>query len=139
MGYNMNKIKAILHNKVLVEMIKKEQGNYEKIVVDQFVYPKKYYEHINDAKEKATNITFMTHAEDQCLSVAAASIISRYTFLVQMKKLGDELNMVIPKGAGEKADEIGLKIVQDKGFDYLNTIAKINFKNIDKIKAMANK
>ena len=81
----------------------------------------------------------MTHAEDQCLSVAAASIISRYTFLVQMKKLGDELNMVIPKGAGEKADEIGLKIVQDKGFDYLNTIAKINFKNIDKIKAMANK
>ena len=56
-----------------------------------------------------------------------------------MKKLGDELNMVIPKGAGEKADEIGLKIVQDKGFDYLNTIAKINFKNIDKIKAMANK
>ena len=50
MGYNMNKIKAILHNKVLVEMIKKEQGNYEKIVVDQFVYPKKYYEHINDAK-----------------------------------------------------------------------------------------
>ena len=139
MGYNMNKIKAILHNKVLVEMIKKEQGNYEKIVVDQFVYPKKYYEHINDAKEKATNITFMTHAEDQCLSVAAASIISRYTFLVQMKKLGNELNMVIPKGAGEKADEIGLKIAQDKGFDYLNTIAKINFKNIDKIKAMANK
>ena len=47
--------------------------------------------------------------------------------------------MVIPKGAGEKADEIGLKIAQDKGFDYLNTIAKINFKNIDKIKAMANK
>lgn len=135
-GYNMNKIKAILHNKVLVEMIKKEKGNYDKIVVDQFVYPKKYYEHINEAKEKATNITFMTHAEDQCLSVAAASIISRYVFLSTMDKISKQEKLTIPKGAGTKVDEIALKIAQEKGIDYLNKIAKTNFKNLTKVKEM---
>ena len=33
---NMNKIKAILHNKVLIELIRKENPNYEKIVIDEF-------------------------------------------------------------------------------------------------------
>lgn len=135
-GFNMNKIKAILHNKVLVEMIKKEEGHYDKIIVDQFVYPKKYYEHINDAKEKATNITFMTHAEDQCLSVAASSIISRFVFLAHMKKMSNQEGITIPKGAGVKVDEVGLEIVKVKGLEYLDKIAKTNFKNIDKIKEM---
>lgn len=134
MGYNMNKIKAILHNKVLVEMIKKEQGHYDKIVVDQFVYPKKYYEHIADAPEKATNITFMTKAEDKVLSVAASSIISRYVFLGKMKQMSDELGLEIPKGAGEKVDQIGKEILDKKGMEYLENIAKLNFKNTNKIK-----
>ena len=131
---NMNKIKAILHNKVLCA-IKNKNFDYDKIVVDQFVYPKKYYEHIKDASEKVTDITFMTKAEDQCLSVAAASIISRYIFLGEMKKLSKEMNMEIPKGAGPNVDEIGIKIAKEYGFNKLKDIAKLNFKNKDKIKA----
>ena len=130
---NMNKIKAILHNKVLVSM-KNKNYPYEKIVVDQFVYPAKYFEHIKDAKEKVTNITFTTKAEDKCLSVAAASIISRYIFLGEMEKLSKEMGMTIPKGAGPNVDEVGMKIVQKFGFDKLYEIAKMNFKNKDKIK-----
>ncbi len=131
---NMNKIKAILHNKVLCT-IKNKNFDYDKIVVDQFVYPKKYYEHIKDASEKVTDITFMTKAEDQCLSVAAASIISRYIFLGEMKKLSEEMNMEIPKGAGPNVDEVGIKIAKEYGFNKLKDIAKLNFKNKDKIKA----
>lgn len=130
---NMNKIKAILHNKVLCA-IKNKNYDYEKIVVDQFVYPKKYYEHIKSAPEKVTDITFMTKAEDQCLSVAAASIISRYIFLKEMAKLSAELKIDIPKGAGPLVDEVGIKIAQEYGFDKLKSIAKLNFKNKDKIK-----
>ena len=131
---NMNKIKAILHNKVLVSM-KSKNFPYEKIVVDQFVYPAKYFEHIKDAKEKVTNITFITKAEDKCLSVAAASIISRYVFLNEMEKLSQSIGFVIPKGAGPNVDEVGIKIVQKLGFDKLYEIAKMNFKNKDKIKS----
>lgn len=131
---NMNKIKAILHNKVLCT-IKNKNFDYDKIVVDQFVYPQKYYEHIKDAKEKVTNITFMTKAEDQCLSVAAASIISRYIFLGEIKKLSDEMKIEIPKGAGPNVDEVGIAIANKYGFNKLKDIAKLNFKNKEKIKA----
>lgn len=130
---NMNKIKAILHNKVLYTL-KSKGYPYEKIVVDQFVYPKKYYEHIGKAPDKVTDITFMTKAEDKCLSVAAASIISRYIFLKEMKKLSEDLNIAIPKGAGPIVDETGIEIVKRYGFDKLKDIAKLNFKNKYKIK-----
>ncbi|MBR1413871.1 MAG: ribonuclease HIII [Bacilli bacterium] len=133
---NMNKIKSVLHNKVLIELIKKENPNYSKIVIDQFVYPKKYYEHINGVKEKLTNITFTTKAEDKCLSVAVASIISRYIFLKKMKELSNELDLDIPKGAGTIVDEVGAKIVKEHGYDKLYDIAKMNFKNKDKIKEL---
>ena len=130
----MNKIKAILHNKVLFNM--KEKGfSYSKIVVDQFVYPKKYFEHIKDASNKVMDITFTTKAEDKCLSVAAASIISRYIFLGEMKKLSEALNMNLPKGAGANVDEVGILIAKEYGFNKLYDIAKMNFKNKDKIKS----
>lgn len=131
---NMNKIKAILHNKVLTTM-KNKNYDYNKIVVDQFVYPAKYYEHIKNVKEIVTDITFMTKAEDKCLSVACASIISRYIFLGEMKKMSEELGMEIPKGAGPNVDEVGINIVKQYGFDKLKEVAKLNFKNKDKIKA----
>lgn len=134
-GYNMNKIKAILHNKVLYAITHKdEQFDYNKIVVDQFVYPKKYFEHIAEATEKVTNITFTTKAESKCASVAAASIISRYIFLQKMNELSDEIGIPLPKGANDIVDKCGKEIVEKYGIEKLNEVAKLNFKNTDKIK-----
>ncbi len=130
---NMNKVKAILHNKVLYAL-KERNYNYDKIVVDQFCYPVKYYEHIKATPNKVTNITFTTHAEDKCLSVAVSSIISRYIFIKEMEKLTKEMNMNIPKGAGTNVDEVGVKIVKQYGINKLNELAKLNFKNTEKIK-----
>lgn len=130
---NMNKVKAILHNKVLCAL-KEKNYNYDKIVVDQFCYPVKYYEHIKATPNKVTNITFTTHAEDKCLSVAVSSIISRYIFIKEMEKLTKEMNMNIPKGAGTNVDEVGVKIVKQYGINKLNELAKLNFKNTEKIK-----
>lgn len=130
---NMNKIKAILHNKCLLSVIKKDNVNYSKIVVDQFEPPKSYYAHISKAPERVTNITFMTKAEDQCMSVAASSIISRYIFLREMKKLNDRFNIEMPLGASTLVDEVGATLVKKHGKDILNEIAKLNFKNTEKI------
>ncbi len=135
MGYNMNKIKAILHNKVLYALTHKEEKySYQKIVVDQFVYPRKYFEHILEATEKVTDITFTTKAESKCASVASASIISRYIFLMKLEEMSKELDLEIPKGANDIVDEIGKEIVEKFGMSKLNEIAKLNFKNTDKIK-----
>ncbi len=133
-GYNMNKIKAILHNKVLYKLIHKENYSYDKVVVDQFVYPRKYFEHINETTKKVMDITFTTKAESKCASVAAASIISRYYFLKKMDNLSNDLELIIPKGANDVADQIGVEIVKKYGIEKLREVAKLNFKNTDKIK-----
>lgn len=130
---NMNKVKAILHNKVLFAL-KSKNYNYDKIVVDQFCFPTKYYEHIKETPNKVTNITFTTHAEDKCLSVAVSSIISRYIFIKEMEKMEEQLKMKVPKGAGDIVDQTGVKIVNSYGIEKLKDIAKLNFKNTDKIK-----
>lgn len=130
---NMNKIKAILHNKVLVKLSENESVKPEKIVIDQFVYPKKYFEHIKDAKQKVTNILFITKAESQVYSVAVSSIISRYIFLKEMKNLSSEIKKAIPLGAGQNVDEFGKILVKEHGKEILNKYAKINFKNTEKI------
>ncbi len=134
-NYNMNKMKAILHNKVLVGLLEKDSYHYERIIVDQFVYPKKYFEHIAEAPKKVKNILFLTKAEDKNLSVAVSSIIARYTFLILMDKLSAKYKITIPKGAGPKVDEVGKEIVEIYGVEELNNIAKLNFKNTDKIKS----
>ena len=91
---------------------------------------------IETLRDKITNITFTTHAEDKCLSVAVSSIISRYIFLKEMKKLSSELGINIPKGASVEVDKVGATIVNKYGINKLNEIAKINFKNTDKIKEL---
>lgn len=131
-GYNMNKIKAIMHNKVLFKM-KNKCFNYEKIIVDQFALPGVYYNYLRETTNKVTGITFTTKAEDKNLSVACASIISRYVFLSEKKKLEEKLGMSIPLGAGVKVDEVGKEIVKKFGNNILNDISKISFKNTDRI------
>ena len=131
-NFNMNQMKAILHNKVLYEL-KKRNYTYDYIVVDQFEPPKSYFNHIKNSTLKVNDILFLTKAEDQCLSVACASLISRYIFLSEMNKLSKELNINLPKGANPTVDEIGKKIVSLYGKEKLESIAKLNFKNTEKI------
>jgi ribonuclease HIII len=130
---NMNKIKAILHNKVLIGILKKDNYEYDKIVIDQFVYPKKFYEYISNASEKINGVTFITKAEDQVTSVGAASIIARYVFLKEMAKMSNDLGMTIPLGAGSNVDEAAKEIIKKYGQDKLKEIAKLNFKNTSRI------
>lgn len=130
---NLNKIKALLHNKVLLSLINNNNLNYEKIIMDQFVHEKKYYEYLKEIPTKISNITFITNAEDKNLSVACASIISRFIFLKELDKLNKKFNLNLPKGAGSKVDSIGKEIVNKYGKEILKEIAKLNFKNTDKI------
>lgn len=135
---NMNKMKAILHNKVICEFLKENKYNYDYIVIDQFEPPRSFYNHIKDSVFKPKNITFMTKAEDKCLSVAVASMISRYIFLKEMDKLSASLGVTVPKGAGNNVDEFGKEIVKKYGKEKLTEIAKLNFKNTEKILGTTN-
>ena len=136
--YNMNAMKAILHNKALLEMTEKYQ-NYDYIVVDQFAEKYVYYNYLRKVPNVQRDITFITKAEDQCLSVACSAIISRYIFIKEFDKLSKKYNQTLPKGAGPIVDEVGAKLVKEYGIDVLNEIAKTNFKNTEKIKELMQK
>ena len=130
--YNMNKVKAILHNKVLLEMMD-EKPIIDYIIVDEFAKEFIYYNYLKDAKRIQKNITFMTKAEDKNMSVACSSIICRYLFLKEYDKLNKKLGVILPKGAGKNVDEIGKILVNKYGKDILNDIAKLSFKNTERI------
>ena len=132
---NMNAIKAIMHNKFLSN-ISKEHNDFEYAVVDQFTYPNAYFSYLKNCSNIFRNITFLTKAEDQVLSVACASIISRYVFIKEMAKISKELGILIPKGASTAVDEVALKIALEKGFDVLTNYVKLNFKNTEKVKEL---
>ena len=132
---NINKMKAILHNKVLLELTKKYQCEY--IVVDEFAKSYTYYRYLNEVPNIQRNITFITHAEDTCMSVACGAIISRYILLKEFEKLSKKYGINIPKGAGPMVDEAAVKLVKKHGIGILDKIAKKDFKNTEKIKELA--
>ena len=128
---NMNKIKAVLHNKVLTEMVK--DNEYDYIVVDQFEPESSYYNHLSEVPSPLKGITFITKAEDKCLSVACSSLISRYIFVKEIDKLGDKYGIFLPKGANYYVEDVGIKLVEKYGINVLKEVAKLNFSNTDRI------
>lgn len=130
---NMNKIKAILHNRCLYTLIHDENPVYDYIIVDEFAREARYYEYLRDQKVVQKGITFLTKAEDQNLAVACGSIISRYLFLKEFDKICDEIHIPLPKGAGKDVDTAGEEVVDKYGKEKLKEIAKYNFKNTDRI------
>ena len=131
--FNMNKIKAVMHNKVLYRMVNEENLDYDYIIVDEFARENRYYEYLEDNPNIQRGITFITKAEDKNLAVASASVISRYIFLKEFDKICDEIHIPLPKGAGHDVDEIGKEVVEKYGKEKLKEIAKYNFKNTERI------
>lgn len=131
--FNLNKIKALLHNHVLFNL-KNRIKNYDYIIVDEFAKEYVYYNYLKEKNNVVRGIKFFTKGESKHLSVAVASLIARYYFLLEYQKLEKKYNMIIPKGASTKVDEIGKILIDKYGNNILDEIAKINFKNTDKIK-----
>lgn len=132
-SYNINKIKAIMHNKVLWRMVHEENLQYDYIIVDEFAREARYYEYLSGNPEIQRDITFMTKAEDKNLAVACASVISRYIFIKEFDKLSDSIHIPLVKGAGSEVDSIGKEVVEKYGKEKLKEIAKYNFKNTERI------
>lgn len=133
--FNMNKIKAMLHNTVIKNIVNKVCEEYEEIVIDGFTTSDKYFEYLEDEKEVIRNkVKLVEKGESKYISIAAASIIARYLFLSHMNKLSKEVGFDLPKGAGPKVDKAIEKIIKERSEKYLEVIGKTNFKNLIKIK-----
>ena len=130
---NLNAIKAKLHNQAYINLAKKIELPSFKII-DQFTPETSYYCYLKNEPQVIRGIHFETKAEDKYLSVAVGSIISRYGFLKTWEEMEQKYNMTLPKGSGDKVDIVAQAFVERYGFESLGEIAKLHFKNTEKIR-----
>ena len=125
---NLNAIKALMHNQAYINLKKKIKVLPKLTIIDQFAPKDKYFGYLKDEKEVISDLRFMTKAESQCLAVACASIIARYTFLNEMDKLREKYSFDFPLGAGNQVDT-AINRFLDRYPEQLPQVAKLKFKN----------
>jgi ribonuclease HIII len=130
-GYNMNKIKAYLHNHAIIKTSEKLTEKVP-VILDQFCEPPIYFNYLKTEKLIYRDINFYTKAESVHISVAAASIIARYAFLAKMQQFSKYIGLNLLKGAGSEVDKQLVEIYKSRGYQALPPITKLNFKNLTK-------
>lgn len=129
--YNMNAIKAKMHNRALLNLQKEHPD--ATLYMDQFAEEGLYYHYLAKEKELARPIVFKTQGELAFPSVALASVIARYSFLRKMQEMSQKFGLEFPFGAGEEVDEFAVSFVKKFGKEKLGQVAKLSFKNAQKI------
>lgn len=131
---NMNVIKAKLHNQAYVHLAKKT-ALPKLAVVDQFMPESAYYKALKSEPTIIGGLHFETKAENKYLAVAVASVIARAAFLTAFDQLNERFAFTFPKGAGVAVDQAGHRFVQQFGAPSLNKVAKVHYKNTERILA----
>jgi ribonuclease HIII len=73
------------------------------------------------------------HKAESDLAVAAASILARDQFVRQLKVLGKQLGVELPKGASTAVQEAAVAVVRKHGRDALAKVAKMHFRTSQKV------
>lgn len=130
---NQNRIKARMHNQAYLNLQKKGYELPALKVVDQFVQPKGYFNHLIGVPQVIRDLHFETKAESHYVAVAAASVLARYAFLKYMDALEAKYEMPIAKGGGDLATKSGRQFKERYGKDELKNAVKLHFINTQKL------
>lgn len=131
--FNMNAVKAQLHNQAYLHLIRKLNQQPAYIYLDQFTPEHLYYRYLRQEPQIVKGIHFETKAENKYLAVACGSIIARYAFLQKMDELSEQYQFTFPKGAGKGVDERAKQFVSLHGAAALTKVAKLHFANTQRI------
>ena len=131
--HNLNAMKAKLHNQAYINLINKGFTLPAFKVIDQFAPKNTYFSYIQYEPQIIKDLHFETKAEHKYLAVACASVLARYAFLTYWDKMEEEFDFTFPKGAGTTVDQAAQDFVDKYGFETLKKVAKVHFKNTEKI------
>ena len=126
---NLNTLLAWGHARAIENILSKT--DCKTAVADQFGN-ETYIQKALMEKGKKIDLIQMPKAEKHP-AVAAASILARKAFLYRMKKMGTDFGMQMPKGASQAVIDTCKTLVQKRGSDVLQQIAKVHFKTTQKI------
>jgi len=121
----LNDLLADLHAKAIARLA--DPG--VRVVVDRFANERLL---VTRTKKLGIRLEQRVRAESEP-AVAAASVVAREEFLVALKELSEEAAIELRKGAGTPVDQAARRYVALHGFDALANVAKLHFKNTQKL------
>jgi ribonuclease HIII len=127
-GRNLNRLLAWGHATAVAEVLAKEPCG--RVISDKFGNERL----IADALKKK-NIDVKLEQRVRAEShpaVAAASILARARFLVELKRLGESIGEKLHKGAGHPVDAVARDLWKKGGLELLGRVAKLHFKTTEK-------
>lgn len=126
---NLNKLLALGHSRAISGVL--EQAQADLAVSDKFGKDERLTSAMH---EIGCRIPLEQMVRGEAVpQVAAASIIARAEFVRQMARLSEKYGEVIPKGASAAVDAAGRKLVARFGPEILPGLAKLHFKNHQRV------
>ncbi len=126
---NLNKLLAWGHAEVIARLY--TQTGARMAISDKFGKPELIENELVD-RQIDLNLRQLVRGE-RLPAVAAASIIARAAFVDAMAALSHEYGMTLPKGAAPQVDSAGREFVRLFGTDRLRDVAKLHFKNRERV------
>jgi ribonuclease HIII len=126
---NLNRLLAWCHATALENLLARTE--VREVIVDKFASAHVLEKALKE-RGKGIDLTQITKGEAHP-SVAAASIIARAEFLDRLAGLARRHDVELPKGAGAPVDQAGRRIMATGGEALLAQVAKLHFKNTQKI------
>lgn len=135
-GFNQANIRAKLYNQATVNVMQKVKQNVKVKVINQFVSPKTYFNYLKNEVIVVKDLMFETNAENKYMAVLAAEILSRYAYLQYYANMTKSLKMNLCRGTSTSVDAVAAKIASKYGEKMLTKVAKLNFTNTKRVKAL---
>ncbi len=137
---NLNTLLAELHAEALSELLG-QHDDTEVIIVDKFAHESLVAKALKRHRKSRSietdpKLVQVTKAEQHPV-VAAASILARAAFLDGLALCSEGCGSDLHKGAGTPVDSCARRIVEIGGRDLLSTVAKMHFKNTQKISGLS--
>lgn len=121
---NLNSLLAWGHARAIENVLEKHTATLA--VSDQFADENAVKKNLF-ALGRKIELQSRVRAEED-IAVACASILARAEFLYRLKKLSEEWQIELPKGAGPQVLEAGKRFLKKHGEHNLPEIAKVHFK-----------
>lgn len=131
-GKKLNELLAWMHSKTILELYNQYQP--DGVLVDKFAQSGYLKKILNLPNGKLLEKT----GGEADYAVAAASIIARYQFILQMESQSEFFQLNFPKGAGPGVMKAGVNFIHQYGAERLNEVAKVHFVTTEKIKGKAD-
>lgn len=127
---NLNRLLAWGHARVIENLLEKVPA-CPRVLSDKFA-DERLIQRALLTRGREIKLDQQTKAESD-VAVAAASILSREQFLRGMTKLGNELGIELPRGAGPQVKVIGRQLMDKFGASVFERCAKTHFKTFNEL------